>query len=63
MSLYQVFQMKQTLVEWLMGSERGYDVSGVSEVPIPVLGEESGTKVSSCLFLFFEVAFDCKSEL
>jgi splicing factor 3B subunit 2 len=28
-----------------MGSERGYDVSAVSGAPIPVLGDERGTKV------------------
>ncbi|EDR06444.1 uncharacterized protein LACBIDRAFT_157663, partial [Laccaria bicolor S238N-H82] len=43
-SLYQVVPEKQTSVRGLMGSERGYDVSGVSGAPIPVLGEERGTK-------------------
>lgn len=45
-SLYQVVPEKQTSVRGLMGSERGYDVSGVSGAPIPVLGDERGTKVS-----------------
>jgi len=44
-SLYQVLPEKQTSVRGLMGSERGYDVSGVAGAPIPVLGEERGTKV------------------
>ncbi|KII88270.1 hypothetical protein PLICRDRAFT_41429 [Plicaturopsis crispa FD-325 SS-3] len=43
-SLYQVVPEKQTSVRGLMGSERGYDVSGVSGAPIPVLGDERGTK-------------------
>ncbi|KAG5640090.1 hypothetical protein DXG03_001258 [Asterophora parasitica] len=43
-SLYQVVPEKQTLVRGLMGSERGYDVSAVSGAPIPVLGDERGTK-------------------
>ncbi|KAH7921056.1 DUF382-domain-containing protein [Leucogyrophana mollusca] len=43
-SLYQVVPEKQTSVRGLMGSERGYDVSGVAGAPIPVLGEERGTK-------------------
>ena len=43
-SLYQVLPEKQTSVRGLMGSERGYDVSGVSGAPIPVLGDERGTK-------------------
>ncbi|EIW74022.1 DUF382-domain-containing protein [Coniophora puteana RWD-64-598 SS2] len=43
-SLYHVVPEKQTSVRGLMGSERGYDVSGVSGAPIPVLGEERGTK-------------------
>ena len=44
-SLYHVVPEKQTSVRGLMGSERGYDVSGVSGAPIPVLGDERGTKV------------------
>jgi splicing factor 3B subunit 2 len=44
-SLYQVVPEKQTSVRGLMGSERGYDVSAVSSAPIPVLGDERGTKV------------------
>jgi splicing factor 3B subunit 2 len=46
-SLYQVVPEKQTSVRGLMGSERGYDVAAVaggSGVPIPVLGDERGTK-------------------
>ncbi|TFY75014.1 hypothetical protein EWM64_g9000 [Hericium alpestre] len=43
-SLYQVVPEKQTHVRGLMGSERGYDVSGVSGAPVPVLGDERGTK-------------------
>lgn len=45
-SLYQVVPEKQTNVRGLMGSERGYDVSAVAGAPIPVLGDERGTKVS-----------------
>lgn len=44
-SLYQVVPEKQTAVRGLMGSERGYDVSAVASAPIPVLGDERGTKV------------------
>jgi splicing factor 3B subunit 2 len=44
-SLYQVVPEKQTSVRGLMGSDRGYDVSAVSGAPIPVLGDERGTKV------------------
>lgn len=44
-SLYQVVPEKQTSIRGLMGSERGYDVSGVSGAPIPVLGDDRGTKV------------------
>ena len=47
-SLYQVVPEKQTSVRGLMGSERGYDVTaitGASVAPIPVLGDERGTKV------------------
>ncbi|KAK0496742.1 hypothetical protein EDD18DRAFT_1309277 [Armillaria luteobubalina] len=43
-SLYQVVPEKQTSVRGLMGSERGYDVSAVASAPIPVLGDERGTK-------------------
>ncbi|EIN06987.1 DUF382-domain-containing protein [Punctularia strigosozonata HHB-11173 SS5] len=46
-SLYQVVPEKQTSVRGLMGSERGYDVSGVSgaaNANIPVLGDERGKK-------------------
>jgi splicing factor 3B subunit 2 len=46
-SLYQVVPEKQTSVRGLMGSDRGYDVSAVSGAPIPVLGDERGTKVFS----------------
>lgn len=51
-SLYHVVPEKQTSVRGLMGSDRGYDVSGVSGAPIPVLGDERGTKVRSALVLF-----------
>ncbi|KAF5344154.1 hypothetical protein D9758_008882 [Tetrapyrgos nigripes] len=43
-SLYQVVPEKQTSVRGLMGSERGYDVGAVAGAPIPVLGDERGTK-------------------
>jgi len=44
-SLYQVVPEKQTSVRGLMGSERGYDVSQVTNPHnLPVLGEERGTK-------------------
>jgi len=44
-SLYQVVQEKQTSVRGLMGSERAYDVAGIAGgAPVPVLGEERGTK-------------------
>ncbi|KAG7096869.1 hypothetical protein E1B28_004276 [Marasmius oreades] len=43
-SLYQVVPEKQTSVRGLMGSERGYDVSAVASAPIPVLGDDRGTK-------------------
>ncbi|KIM61487.1 hypothetical protein SCLCIDRAFT_1215944 [Scleroderma citrinum Foug A] len=45
-SLYQVVPEKQTNVRGLMGSERGYDVAGLTgaQGAIPVLGEERGTK-------------------
>ena len=46
-SLYQVVPEKQTSVRGIMGSERGYDIGAVtaSGAPIPVLGDERGTKV------------------
>src|ERR1700691_1673399 len=44
-SLYHVVPEKQTSVRGMMGSERGYDVSAVAGAPIPVLGDERGTKV------------------
>ena len=47
-SLYQVVPEKQTSVRGLMGSQRVYDVgtvTGASGAPIPVLGDERGTKV------------------
>jgi splicing factor 3B subunit 2 len=44
-SLYQVVPEKQTSIRGVMGSERGYDVGAVTGAPIPVLGEERGTKV------------------
>ena len=43
--LYSVLPEKQTSVRGLMGSERGYDISGVSGASVPVLREERGTKV------------------
>ncbi|KAJ8522887.1 hypothetical protein ONZ45_g606 [Pleurotus djamor] len=43
-SLYHVVPEKQTSIRGLMGSERGYDVSAVSGAPVPVLGDERGTK-------------------
>lgn len=49
-SLYQVVPEKQTNVRGLMGSERGYDVSAVSGAPIPVLGDDRGTKVCTNFF-------------
>ena len=47
-SLYQVVPERQTSVRGLMGSDRGYDIGGVSGAAqnLPVLGEERGTKVS-----------------
>ena len=44
-SLYHVVPEKQTSIRGLMGSERGYDISAVTGAPIPVLGDERGTKV------------------
>jgi hypothetical protein len=44
-SLYQVVPERQTSVRGLMGSDRAYDISGVSAQSLPVLGEERGTKV------------------
>lgn len=56
-SLYQVVPEKQTSVRGLMGSERGYDVSGVAGGgAIPVLGEERGGKVR--VFVFMMLFFD-----
>ena len=43
--LYSVLSEKQTSVRGLMGSERGYDISGVVGASVPVLGDERGTKV------------------
>jgi hypothetical protein len=43
--LYSVLPEKQTSVRGLMGSERGYDISGVSGAVVPVLKEDRGTKV------------------
>ena len=45
--LYSVLPEKQTSVRGLMGSERGYDISGVVAASVPVLGDERGTKVRS----------------
>lgn len=47
--LYQVVPEKQTSVRGLMGSERGYDVSGLGAPSVPVLGDERGTKVRESL--------------
>lgn len=44
-SLYQVVPERQTSIKGFMGSERGYDVAAVTGAPIPVLGDERGTKV------------------
>ena len=48
-SLYQVVPERQTSVRGLMGSDRAYDITGVSDITqnLPVLGEERGTKVST----------------
>lgn len=54
-SLYHVVPEKQTNVRGLMGSERGYDVSAVAGAPIPILGDERGTKV--CVRCVFAVIF------
>ena len=45
--LYSVLPEKQTSVRGLMGSERGYNISGVVATSVPVLGDEHGTKVRS----------------
>jgi splicing factor 3B subunit 2 len=45
--LYSVLPEKQTSVRGFMGSERGYDVTGVVGPSVPVLGEERGTKVGA----------------
>lgn len=52
-SLYQVVPERQTSIKGLMGSERGYDVSGVTNnaAQLPVLGDERGTKVCSSISL------------
>ncbi|KAI0289800.1 hypothetical protein BC826DRAFT_1029522 [Russula brevipes] len=42
--LYSVLPEKHTSVRGLMGSERGYDISGVVGSSVPVLGEDRGTK-------------------
>lgn len=39
-SLYQVVPERQTAIRGLMGSERGYDVSGLGGANVPVLGQE-----------------------
>lgn len=57
-SLYQVVPEKQTSVRGLMGSERGYDVSAVAGAPIPVLGDERGTKVRLLIFYLFRPLFN-----
>lgn len=46
-SLYQVVPERQTAIRGLMGSERGYDVTGLAAANVPVLGQEQrGSKVS-----------------
>ena len=40
-----VLPEKQTNMRGLIGSEHGYDVSGVSDTSVPVLKEERGTRV------------------
>jgi splicing factor 3B subunit 2 len=53
-SLYQVVPERQTSVRGFMGSERGYDVSGVGGNALPVLGDERATKVGIyIIFLSF----------
>ena len=48
--LYTVVPEKDTSVEGLMGSERGYDIGGLSKHNAPVLGKEDrGTKVCNLL--------------
>ncbi|CAK5267597.1 unnamed protein product [Mycena citricolor] len=43
-SLYTVVPERQASVRGLMGSERGYDVSGLAHANVPVLGEERSSK-------------------
>ncbi len=43
--LYQVVPEKQTSIRGLMGSDRGYELSGLAASTVPVLGDERGTKV------------------
>ncbi|KAF9505862.1 hypothetical protein BS47DRAFT_1385805 [Hydnum rufescens UP504] len=45
-SLYQVLPEKQTSVRGIVGSERGYDISGIANPSssVPVLGDERSTK-------------------
>jgi splicing factor 3B subunit 2 len=62
--LYQVVPEKQTAVRGLMGSERGYDITGLAQsgAPsnLPVLGQERGQKVSlSNTVLFIHLTFIC----
>jgi splicing factor 3B subunit 2 len=61
-SLYHVVPEKQTTTRGLMGSERGYDVSAVAGAPIPVLGDERGTKVGA-LVVFLCYSTDRTSDL
>ena len=58
--LYSVLPEKQTSVRGLMGSERGYDISGVSGAAVPVLKEDRGTKVT-CFFCTYAYAFSVTS--
>lgn len=58
--LYHVVQEKQTTIRGVMGSERGYDVSGITG-HVPVLGDERGTKVS--LTLIFQVSWQTRIQI
>lgn len=62
-SLYQVVPEKQAAVRGLMGSERGYDVSAVTNAgaAIPVLGDERGTKVRLSLDFNYPDRANCCS--
>lgn len=51
-TLYQVVPEKQTSIRGLMGSDRGYELSGLAASTVPVLGDERGTKVRGRLRLW-----------